>query len=86
MAKYLAGITHKQFGSGNGGYSYLAASVIASAVSGWQKDKFDVFGWIENESSDKWFDYLGMDKRYFKQKLEGIEDVGGSGIVRREYR
>ena len=72
MAKYLAGVTHKHFGSGNGGYAYLCASIIASAVNGYQMGNFDAVGWIESEQSNLWFDYLGMDKGYFSKKLKEL--------------
>ncbi len=83
MSQYLVGVTHKEF-SPVGGYSDLSTSVIASAVKDWQKDKFDVFKWLENKSSDKWFDYLGLNKSYFEEKLKGIQ-LEGSGIIRRDF-
>ncbi len=83
MSQYLIGVTHKEFNS-VGGYADLSASVIASAVKDWQKDKFDVFKWLENKGSDKWFDYLGLNKGYFEEKLKGIQ-LEGSGIIRRDF-
>ncbi len=86
MAKYLAGVTHKQFGSGNGGYSYLAASIIASAVNEWKKGKFDIMSWLgEGEKRNLWCDYLGLNTEYLKMRLRDVESVEGSGIVRQEY-
>ncbi len=69
MAKYFAGVTHKQFGSGNGGYGYLCASIIASAANGQERGNFDVFEWIESDQSNLWFDYLGINKEWFGRML-----------------
>ncbi len=93
MSQYLIGVTHKEISSMNG-YAWLSADVIDSAVKSWQKDKldekkldknkYDIFKWLENPSSDKWFDYMGLNKSFFKGRLEERQ-LEGSGIIRRDF-
>ncbi len=86
MSKYIVGVTHKQF-SDKGGYAYLCASIISSAVNAWKNGKFDIMKWLgEGDNYNLYCDYLGLDRDYLKMRLQNIERVEGSGIVRREYK